>query len=108
MSLLGTMLKTYKKDRAPRETLEKLQQKRLRSLARYAQEHSPFYGELYKGLGDGWTLSDLPPVTKPELMAHFDEVLTDRSVSMARVQAFTQDLDNVRSEEHRLNSSHSV
>ena len=95
MSLLGAMLKTYGKDRAPRETLERLQQKRLRALVRYAREHSPFYGELYKGLGDGWTLSDLPPVTKPELMARFDEVLTDRSVSMARVQAFIQDLDNV-------------
>ena len=95
MSLLGTMLKTYGKDRAPRETLERLQQKRLRALVEYAREHSPFYGELYKGLGNGWTLSDLPPVTKPELMARFDEVLTDRSVSMARVQAFTQDLDNV-------------
>ena len=95
MSLLGAMLKTYGKDRAPRETLERLQQKRLRALVRYAREHSPFYGELYKGLGNGWTLSDLPPVTKPELMARFDEVLTDRSVSMARVQAFIQDLDNV-------------
>ena len=95
MSLLGAMLKTYGKDRAPRETLERLQQKRLRALVEYAREHSPFYGELYKGLGNGWTLSDLPPVTKPELMARFDEFLTDRSVSMARVQAFTQDLDNV-------------
>ena len=95
MSLLGAMLKTYGKDRGPRETLERLQQKRHRALVRYAREHSPFYGELYKGLGDDWTLSDLPPVTKPELMARFDEVLTDRSVSMARVQAFTQDLDNV-------------
>lgn len=95
MSLLGAMLKTYGKDRAPRETLERLQQKRLRALVEYAREHSHFYGELYKGLGNGWTLSDLPPVTKPELMARFDEVLTDRSVSMARVQAFIQDLDNV-------------
>ena len=95
MSLLGAMLKTYGKDRAPRETLERLQQKRLRALVEYAREHSPFYGELYKGLGDDWTLSDLPPVTKPELMARFDEVLTDRSVSMARVQAYIQDLDNV-------------
>lgn len=95
MSLLGAMLKTYGKDRGPRETLERLQQKRLRALVRYAREHSPFYGELYKGLGDDWMLSDLPPVTKPELMARFDEVLTDRSVSMARVQAFIQDLDNV-------------
>ena len=95
MSLLGAMLKTYGKDRGPRETLERLQQKRLRALVEYAREHSPFYGELYKGLGDDWMLSDLPPVTKPELMARFDEVLTDRSVSMARVQAFIQDLDNV-------------
>ena len=34
MSLLGAMLKTYGKDRPPRETLERLQQKRLRALVR--------------------------------------------------------------------------
>ena len=95
MSLLVTMAKTYGKDRTSREKLERIQQKRLKKLVEYARAHSPFYRELYADLGAHWTLSDLPPVTKPQLMARFDDVLTDRSVSMARVQAFTQDLDNV-------------
>ena len=95
MSLLIAMLTTYGKDRASRQKLEWIQQKRLRALVRYAREHSPFYRELYGEVGKDFTLSDLLPVTKPELMAHFDDVMTDRAVTMARVEAFTQDLDNV-------------
>ncbi len=95
MSLLATMVKTYGKDRVPRETLERIQQRRLRALAAYAREHSPLYRELYAGLGDRWTLSDLPPVTKTQLMARFDDALTDRGVTAARVQAFMEDPDNV-------------
>ena len=95
MSLASAMLKTYGKDRVRRERLERLQQRRLRELVRYAKENSPFYRELYRGVGEDFELSDLPPVTKPELMARFDDVVTDRAVTMARVEAFTKDLDNV-------------
>ena len=95
MSLLAAMMTTYGKDRASRETLARIQQKRLRKLVAYARKRSPFYGELYAGLGEDWTLKDLPPVMKPQLMARFDDVLTDRSVTMARVRAFTKDADNV-------------
>ena len=95
MSLLATMAKTYGKDRASREKLERIQRKRLRALVAYARKNSPFYGELYRGLGADWTLGDLPPVTKPELMARFDDVVTDRTVTMARVRDFTRDIDNV-------------
>lgn len=95
MSLLSAMAKTYGKDRAAREKLERLQQRRLKKLVAYARKNSPFYEELYRGLGDCWTLSDLPPVTKPELMARFDDVLTDRAITMARVRDFTRDIDNV-------------
>ena len=95
MSLLSAMAKTYGKDRVSREKLKKIQRKRLRALVDYARKHSPFYGELYAGLGKDWILEDLPPVTKPQLMARFDDVLTDRAVTMARVRAFTKDLDNV-------------
>ena len=95
MSLASAMLKTYGKDRVRRERLERLQQRRLRALVRYAKENSPFYRELYRGVGEDFELSDLPPVTKPELMARFDDVVTDRAVTMARVEAFTKDLDNV-------------
>ncbi|MBR6322755.1 MAG: phenylacetate--CoA ligase family protein [Lachnospiraceae bacterium] len=40
-------------------------------------------------------MTDLPPVSKPELMAHFDEVLTDRSITTARIDDFTRDPDNI-------------
>ena len=95
MSLVDAMVKTYHTDRASRERLERLQQRRLRELVRYAKENSPFYRALYRGVGEDFELSDLPPVTKPELMARFDDVVTDRAVTMARVEAFTKDLDNV-------------
>ena len=95
MSLLATMARTYGKDRVSREKLERIRRKRLRALVAYARKNSPFYGELYRGLGDCWILSDLPPVAKPELMARFDDVVTDRTVTMARVRDFTKDVDNV-------------
>ena len=95
MSLLSVVAKTYGKDRVSREKLKKIQRKRLRALVEYARKNSPFYGELYAKLGADWTLEDLPPVTKPELMARFDDVVTDRTVTMARVRDFTRDIDNV-------------
>ena len=95
MSLLSAMAKTCGKDRVIREKLKKIQRKRLRTLVEYVRKNSPFYGELYAGLGADWTIGDLPPVTKPELMARFDDVVMDRTVTMARVRDFTRDIDNV-------------
>ncbi len=95
MSLLSAMAKTYGKDRASREKLKRIQRKRLRALVEYARKNSPFYRELYARLRADWTMEDLPPVTKPELMARFDDVVTDRTVTMARVRDFTRDIDNV-------------
>ena len=95
MGLLEKMIRTYGGDRRPREKTAAVQKKRLASLVKYAGENSPFYRELYAGIGEDFSLTDLPPVSKPELMAHFDEVLTDRGVTMARVDEFTQDPDNI-------------
>ncbi len=89
------MLKTYKKDQLSRDRLAALQQKRLKSLVKFAKENSPFYQKLYAEIGDAFSLSDLAPVSKPELMAHFDDVLTDRAITVARIDDFTQDLDNI-------------
>ena len=95
MSLIGKMLKTRNGDRWSREKLDTVQQKRLRKLVQYARENSPYYRERYANLGTEYTLSDLPPVTKPEMMAHFDDVLTDRRITMERINAFTEDLDHI-------------
>ena len=80
MSLPEKMIKTYRGDRRSREKIAAVQRKRLVSLVKYARENSPFYRELYAGLGDDFSLADLPPVSKPELMARFDDVLTDRGI----------------------------
>ena len=95
MSLLGTMIKTSPGDRWPREKIAAVQRKRLRSLVKHARENCPFYRELYAGIGEDFSLEDLPPVSKPELMAHFDEVLTDRAVTMGRIDDFMRDPDHI-------------
>ena len=119
MGLFGKMLKTRNGDHWSRDKIEAVQKKRLNALVKFAVENSPFYRELYANssfnkkqsadnpedyslagihsvnLPANYSLADLPHVSKPELMAHFDEVLTDRNITMKRINAFTQDLDNI-------------
>ena len=95
MGLLGTMLKTRRTDTLSGEKLKELQKKRLSKLISYARENSPFYRELYSGLGEEPSLEDLPPVTKPQMMARFDDVMTDRNITMKRIDEYTSNLENV-------------
>ena len=95
MGLFDKMIQTYNKDYQPREKIEAIQKKRLKKLVRYARENSPFYQELYKDLPEEFSLQDLPSVSKPGMMARFDDVLTDRNVTMDRIDEYTKDLDHV-------------
>ncbi|MCR5591914.1 MAG: phenylacetate--CoA ligase family protein [Lachnospiraceae bacterium] len=95
MSLISAMLKTYQGNDCSREKTVRMQQARLKKLVRYAKKNSPFYGLLYSGLGEDFRLEDLPPVTKPEMMADFDRVVTDRRVTMREIDGFCTDLDHV-------------
>ena len=95
MSLIRAMIKTYQGNGYSRDKLAKVQKDRLKKLVRFARENSPFYKELYKTIGDEFCLEDLPPVSKPELMADFDRVVTDRHVTMERIDGFCTDLDHV-------------
>jgi len=62
---------------------------RLASLLNHIRTSSPFYRRLYNGLPtDNVALSDLPPVTKQELMGAFDDWVTDVRVTRADVEAF--------------------
>ena len=95
MSLLSAMIKTYAGESRSREETAEIQKKRLKKLGDYARSRSPFYQKLYEGITDDFELTDLPSVDKPEMMAHFDDVITDRNITMKRIDEFTQDLDNV-------------
>ena len=95
MSLIGAMINTRRGNNCTREVLAELQQKRLKKLVGFARKNSPFYEELYRNTGDNFRLEELPPVTKPELMANFDRVMTDRGVTMKSIDEFCKDTDNV-------------
>ncbi len=95
MGLILAMVKTLRGSSLSREKLEKLQNRRLKKLVRYARKHSPYYRSLFSGIGNGFRLEDLPPTTKPQMMASFDDVVTDRRITMQKINTFTEDLDNV-------------
>ena len=72
---------------------------RLDALVRHARLASRFYADHYREVPPGWIGPEafyrLPPVTKPELMARFDDWVTDPSVTRAGVEHFVADLDNL-------------
>ena len=56
-------------ERLSPEERERLTAERLRDLVAYARERSAYYKKAYRETGEDFRLSDLPPVTKKELMA---------------------------------------
>ena len=101
--LLGTQLWSLRRSlvtgwdiwragRAQPSALAVLQRKRLDALVAFARTHSAYYHALYRDLPEGpIDLAALPAVTKPDLMAHFDEWVTDPQVIRAGVEAFVAD-----------------
>ena len=67
-----------------------------RALARtraYAYAHSPFYRRFHRGL-EAAPLAALPGLTKTALMERFDELITDRAVRLADVEAYLRGYSN--------------
>jgi phenylacetate-CoA ligase len=68
------------------------QRTNLAEIVRYARARSPFYRELYRDLPGEVDDPTLLPVTdKKLLMSRFDDWVTDRKVTLERVQAFVAD-----------------
>ncbi len=67
------------------------QEAMLREMLAHAIEHSPFHGRRLSGIDpSSFTLAELPALptmTKQELMAFFDDVVTDRRLSLPLVDA---------------------
>ncbi|MFC3997559.1 hypothetical protein ACFOVU_16620 [Nocardiopsis sediminis] len=72
--------------------LARRRRERLADLVAYARAHSPFYRDLYRGLPERVEdPAQLPVTDKKTLMAHFDDWVTDREVTLAKVQEFVAD-----------------
>jgi phenylacetate-coenzyme A ligase PaaK-like adenylate-forming protein len=78
-----------------RRTLHAHQQARLRELLAHARECSPFHARRLTGIDidaiDADDLSALPVMTKDDLMGEFDDVVTDRRLTRAVVEAAVAD-----------------
>jgi phenylacetate-coenzyme A ligase PaaK-like adenylate-forming protein len=69
---------------------------RASDLIEFARSRSPFYRERWRSLPPrGLALEMLPVVTKHELMARFDDWLTDRDVNRRAVEAFLADRSHI-------------
>jgi phenylacetate-CoA ligase len=78
-------------DRWTRAELAAHQRRRLEELVRHAAASSPFYREHYAGVGLGPAgpveLDRLPTVDKATVMDRFDDLVTDRRLTLAAVEA---------------------
>src|SRR3954452_14333368 len=73
------------------QRLHRLRDERLRALLRTAQERSPWHAKRLAGVDvDAVTAADLaaiPTMTKSDVMDHWDEIVTDRRLTLALAEA---------------------
>ena len=95
MSLISAMIKTYKGDRLSKEKIKKIQYKRLKKIVNYARNNSQYFKELYSKIGNNFNLQELPTTNKIEMMKNFDSYITDKNITMQKIEEFTSNIDNV-------------
>ena len=82
--------------RATADALAVRQKSRLTKLLDAAVRGSRIYGERLQGkTPDAWSLSELPTVGKSELMARFDDWVTDPQLKLTELRAFTADPERI-------------
>ena len=81
----------HRHSRMTRPQLEAEQLRRFRQLAAFVQERSPYYRAIMEERRiDPRTCvpTDFPVLTKQDVIAHFDDIVTDRNVTRRRIAEF--------------------
>ncbi len=81
------------------ERLRAHQRDRLLAIIRYAATHSPYYREHFAGveLSDDLDLGALPRLDKATMLEHFDELVTDRRLTLEGVKQHLTELEGADS-----------
>ena len=87
--LLWSMVRLAQRENWERARLEAFQAKTLGQLRSFVYANSPFYRKLHAGMEEA-PLSDLPIVTKRQLMDSYDDVLTDQSINQEAIHNFIE------------------
>lgn len=88
-----SLCNSYKKMNA--EQRKALQNERLVQMVQHAKANSKYFAELYKNIPENFTLSDLPPVNKVDLMANYDNWICDSQITLSKLNKFMENLDNI-------------
>lgn len=81
----------HRSSRLSRPELERGQLRRFRWLVSHAHQHSPYYRRLIESRGidpESCVPTDFPVLTKEEVIRHFDDLVTDRRITRAKIAAF--------------------
>ncbi len=76
---------------ADRPTRLANRQRRIDALLRHARERSRFYRNHWRDVAGASPLSAYPPVTRSELMGHFDDWVTDPQLRLHEIRSFVED-----------------
>lgn len=91
-SLARNAIDIFRAARQGRVGISRRQQQRLRDLVSFARNHSTFFADRYRDVPRTPTdITELPVLTKTDLMANFDEWVTDPAVRRDDVEAFIAD-----------------
>lgn len=72
------------------------QDERFRALIKHTHAHSAFYRNKWQGINpDSCRLQELPVVTKTELMANFNEVVTDSRLQRDEIMEWMSDVSRI-------------
>ena len=94
--LLWNLYQQKQNTKKSRQQIELLQKRKLEKILRYAYENSPYYRETFEAAGiDADTivktpLSSFPTLNKDQLMEHFDDLVTDRSLNQKGLLYFDE------------------
>jgi phenylacetate-coenzyme A ligase PaaK-like adenylate-forming protein len=78
------------------DAIDGARRRRFDALVRHARHHSAFYRDAYSTLPQrDLEARELPVVTKPELMARFDDWVTDPDIELDAVMAFIGDRGHI-------------
>ncbi len=96
LTYIGGLWSAYRTGHEGQPYVAQRQQQRLQDIVAYARARSPHYRRLYTDVPEQpCDIGRLPVVTKAELMAHFDDWVTDPSVTRAQIEVFLANPDNI-------------
>jgi phenylacetate-coenzyme A ligase PaaK-like adenylate-forming protein len=93
MTYIGALMRLRRNARLTRPQFEAERLLRFRELVRHAQQHSPYYAAIMQKHGielDKCLPTDFPILTKRLLHDNFDDIVTDRRVTLAGITEFLQ------------------